>query len=89
MLAEIGKDNILKYLKALAAVGVVECIRDRDSGRSMGHKLWRLVRDLGPVRPLTWKDGRVFDPNTNTVIERPTNEQQGRIALARRTAAGL
>lgn len=88
MLAEIGKDNILKYLKALAAVGVVECIKDRDSGRSMGHKTWRLLKDLGPRRPLTWKDGRVFDPNTDAILERHTDEH-GRKGLARRTAASL
>jgi hypothetical protein len=95
-LAEIGKDNALKYLKALAAVGIVKVIKDRESGRIMGHKVWHLVRDLGPKRPLTWKDGRVYDPNLDQVFERLTTDDKETAGteadgtgMAGRTAAGL
>jgi|GEM_PF-1633249 len=90
-LAEIGKDNALKYLKALAAVGIVKVIKDRESGRVLGHKVWQLTRDLGPKRPLTWKDGRVYDPNSDAVFERPVpddHETTG-TGLVRRSAASL
>jgi hypothetical protein len=89
-LSEIGEDNARKYLKALAAVGIVKVIKERRSGEVLGHIVWQLAKDLGPKRPLTWKDGRVYDPNTDTVFERVADDHETTgTGVARRSAARL
>jgi flagellar basal body rod protein FlgC len=88
--AEIGKDNLKRYIRALAAVGYLRCIQERRSGASMGHAVWSLVRNSGPKHPLALKDGRVYDPNTDTVFERVADDHKTTgIGVARRSAAGL
>lgn len=63
--AEVGRDNLKKYIQALAETGYLRKLKERQSGRSMGHAKWRLVRDSGPKHPIARRDGSgVFDPNT-------------------------
>lgn len=66
--AEVGEENLRKYIKALAATGYLRETTAKDNGKSMGHAVWRLVRDSGPKHPIIRKDGTgVYDPNSGIV----------------------
>jgi hypothetical protein len=63
--AEIGEENLRKYLKALAKAGFIRTDRPKRNGHSMGHVVWMLTRDTGPRQPVVRKDGSgVWDQNT-------------------------
>jgi hypothetical protein len=68
--AEIGEDNIRKYLKGLSRAGVVRLVKKRQPGIPGSRDLWMLVRDTGPKPPLVRKDG-VYDQNTRNVYPYP------------------
>lgn len=58
-------DNARKYLKALSRAGIVRRLKDRAPGfapTSNGFVRFQLLRDLGPLAPLTGKTF-VTDPN--------------------------
>lgn len=65
--ATINRSNLEKYLKALIAVDIVRVAKPRVSGRPGSVDLLELVVNTGPKPPVPWKNGEVFDPNTNLV----------------------
>lgn len=62
--AEIGKDNLKKYIAALAGAGYIRIGKEKSNGSPSGHTVWRLARNSGPKHPLALNDGTVYDPNT-------------------------
>lgn len=67
--AEIGLDNLKKYLKALHRAGFLRQLRPKRSGRAMGHAIWRLVDCPGPLAPMVRRDQTgVYDPNRDRFI---------------------
>lgn len=66
--AEVGQDNLGKYLKALHRAGYLTLLRHRRNGSAGGHALWHLVRDSGPTAPIVRNDRTgVHDPNSGAV----------------------
>lgn len=62
--AEISRDNLRKYLKALDRAGYLVMVRPKQNGKSLGHAVWRLARDTGPRAPIVRTDSSgVYDPN--------------------------
>lgn len=62
--ADIGKYNLRAYLRALHRAGYLRLDRPRQSGKTLGHAVWRLVRHTGPKHPLPRRDNSgVYDPN--------------------------
>jgi hypothetical protein len=59
--ATISVPRLRIYLLALEAAGYVVIIRPK-TGRGTRH-LYRLVRNTGPLAPLPWCDGQVYDQN--------------------------
>lgn len=71
--AEAQHDNAKRYVRALARAGVIRVARPKQNGVKGGQTLYRLPLDLGPHAPRVQNDGRVWDPNTNQVLE-PRND---------------
>jgi hypothetical protein len=76
----IGQTNLEKYIKVLHRSGYLKLERPRQLGRSLGHAVWRLVRDTGPQYPIPRKDqSGVWDQNQQTlypfVEEKPHGHQ--------------
>lgn len=67
--AEVGTTNLRKWLAALTAAGYCRVSRDNRSGAAGSYRVYRLVRDSGPLRPLRRADGTVYDQNTKAVFE--------------------
>lgn len=60
----VRRDNLKHYLKALRLAGYIRIERPTQSGKSMGHAVWRLTRDTGPKHPLPRRDqSGVWDQN--------------------------
>ncbi|MEY4591519.1 MAG: hypothetical protein RIR18_414 [Pseudomonadota bacterium] len=70
-----GKDprnNINRYVNALASVGILMEMKRRAAPASLtsnGEKRWMLIRDVGRKAPVARSLGHVYDPNSQTVIE--------------------
>jgi len=66
--AEISRDNLRKYLKALDRAGYLVLAKPKRNGKSLGHAVWRLARDSGPRAPIVRTAGSgVYDPNQDTL----------------------
>ena len=65
--AQIRKDNFGRFIRPLARCGYLQCVKEHVSGSPGSYKIWRLIRNSGPNRPIPREDGRVFDPNTKKV----------------------
>lgn len=67
--ADIGADNLQKYLQALHRAGYLRLARPKRNGRVDGHALWHLLRNTGPRCPLIRRgDGAgLYDPNHDRV----------------------
>lgn len=66
--ADIRRNNLSKYLKALHQTGYLVRVRPKQNGKSLGHAVWRLARDSGPRAPIVRTDGSgVYDPNQDTL----------------------
>jgi hypothetical protein len=63
----IGESNLRKFLNALIAVDIVRVVKPRDRRITGGSAVMQLVVDSGPLPPITWTNGEVFDPNTKLV----------------------
>lgn len=64
----ISENALNSYLRDLGRAGYVKIQRPRQKGKSMGHAVWRLVRDTGPRQPIVRTDGTgVYDPNQDRV----------------------
>lgn len=61
----ISRNNLEKFIRVLAKAKYLRCVHENLSGSPGSFKVWLLIRNSGPKRPIPWKDGRVFDPNTN------------------------
>ncbi len=77
--AEVGQRNLNTYIRALSRAGYLALVRPRQSGKSLGHAIWRLSRDSGPQHPLPRRDGSgVYDPNQDTLYPYRDEASDGR-----------
>lgn len=67
--AEIGVDNVKRYVRGLTHANYLRCVRERQSGRKGGCSAWILIRNSGPQAPRLRSDGNTYDPNLNQVFE--------------------
>lgn len=67
MTSGIGRDNAKHYIYRLQAHGFVRKVKGNCSGVAGSHSTWLLVRHTGPEAPIAMRDGRVYDPNTDTI----------------------
>lgn len=72
--SQIKRDNLGRFIRPLVRCGYLRCVKENLSGSPGSFKVWRLIRNSGPKRPIPWKDGRVFDPNTKKVYGRDGEE---------------
>jgi len=64
MTVEVGESAVMKYCRALARAGYLQCARPRTSGRAGSRDVWQLVRDSGPLAPIRrWDGNGVYDRN--------------------------
>lgn len=63
--AETSRRNISNYVGSLHEAGYLH--KRRGTRQHASEVVWMLARDTGPNPPRVLRDGRVFDPNTNTV----------------------
>ena len=68
-MAAIKADNVKQYVARLEQAGYVRRLQARLNGRPGSHIVFGLVRDTGPLAPIPWVDGRLYDPNRKEVIE--------------------
>lgn len=67
----VMSQELAKYfIKALVQVGVVQPF----ASTAASDKLYRLVRDLGPIAPVVSLSMVVFDPNAKAVVGQPVLE---------------
>lgn len=78
--AKDPRNNIGRYVKVLAAAGVLVEMKRRVAPTSLtsnGEKRWMLVRDLGRKAPVArWTGGGVYDPNSGQTIGAPVIEAE-------------
>lgn len=66
--AAVNPANLQKYLLALDHAGYLALARPKQNGKAMGHAVWRLARDSGPLAPIVRANGSgVYDPNQATL----------------------
>lgn len=80
--ADVGKSNLEKYLKALIHVDIVRVAVPRVSGRPGSRDVLQLIVNTGPKPPVPWKNGQVYDPNTDMVHYVPGEEEDEQLAGA-------
>lgn len=66
MTAEISKANVKFFVARLLDAGYLTITQARRGGHSPNQ--YQLVRDNGPIAPISWKNGEVFDPNTRQIF---------------------
>lgn len=65
MTADVRRDNANHYVLSLALAGLVQKIRENQSGKAGSFAIWRLVRDPGPAAPIPCGHRKgLYDPNT-------------------------
>jgi len=67
-----GRDMASRYLRGLEQAGYVFRLQVKAPGTSLtsnGFVRWSLIRDTGPQAPVLRRDGTVFDPNTQEVVQ--------------------
>lgn len=72
--AEANRDNVRKYVAALAEAQYLRCVEPRRYGPAGGHAVWQLVRNTGPVAPRVSTDG-LYDYNLADPYEVPQNRE--------------
>ncbi len=65
--SQIKRDNLGRFIRSLVRCGYIRCVKEHVSGSPGSFKIWRLIRNSGPNRPIPRNDGQVFDPNTKKV----------------------
>jgi hypothetical protein len=74
----IGKNNLDNYIRALRRAGYIKLERPRESGKTLGHAIWRLVRNTGPRHPLPRKDQTgMWDQNQQKLYPYPEESKDG------------
>jgi len=63
--ATIKRDNATRYITGLLRAGYLRVSQANVSGCPGSFHVYQLVRDTGPLAPILWENGQVFDPNTS------------------------
>lgn len=66
-----ARNNLVKFLRRLEAVGIIARSAHRVPGEGMGNNgyaVWRLVRDIGRQAPVCRRAGQVYDPNAQALL---------------------
>lgn len=66
MTAEIRKGNVKFFVKRLLDAGYLVIAQARRGGHAPNR--YQLVRDTGPLAPIPWMNGEMFDPNTRQIF---------------------
>lgn len=67
MTAEIKERNCREFVQRLHAAGFLSIVKEGINGSPSGKRTrYRLVINKGPLAPIPWKNGKVYDPNTDT-----------------------
>lgn len=68
--AEVGEANVGTFLRGLLRYGYVAVTREKISGKRAGDRVYRLVKDTGPMPPRLFRDGAgLYDPNTGRTLQ--------------------
>ena len=93
--AEIGRNHVEKYVKALLQEGYVRIVQAKRQGVPGGDAVYQLVRDTGSHAPRIGK-GALLDPNLVPATPEPGDEpvtmkrrDYERALLCVRACAGL
>ena len=64
MTTDASESAVMKYVRALARAGYLQCAKPRCSGRAGSRDVWQLTRDSGPLAPIRrWDGSGVYDRN--------------------------
>lgn len=58
------RDNLNLYIGRLAKAGYLRCVSPAGPKRD---RVWRILRDTGPLPPVMRKHGGLYDPNTGEI----------------------
>lgn len=67
--ADVSLDNLRRFLLKLEGAGYLRRVQTNVSGRAGSRIIYRLVRNSGPKVPITYNNGRVYDPNLDRHFE--------------------
>lgn len=59
----VSLDNLRRFILKLEAAGYLTRVHGHVSGRAGSRIIYRLARNSGPKVPITYNNGRVYDPN--------------------------
>jgi hypothetical protein len=68
--AGLSQTNADKYIRALLRAGYLRVAQEHVSGRPGSYLIFQLVRDTGPLCPVCWKNGQVYDQNNKQTYGR-------------------
>jgi hypothetical protein len=72
--AEVGHSHATKYVRLLLQAQYLVLVAPKREGVAMGHAVYRLVRNTGPVAPRASADG-VFDANLADPYQMPPTKR--------------
>lgn len=61
--SDLTQTNADKYIRSLRRAGYLRIVQEIVSGRPGSFNVYQLIRDTGPLCPVCWSDGRVYDQN--------------------------
>jgi hypothetical protein len=70
----IGWSNCICYLRALRRAGYVRVTQQQRRGQPGGYVAYHLIRNTGPLPPIIWDQGLVYDQNTGQAFDQGTGE---------------
>lgn len=63
----ISESNANHYLRALQRAGFIRVITQNESGKPGSFTLYQIARNSGPLHPIVWGNGQMYDCNTGIV----------------------
>jgi len=70
----LTETNAAKFIRTLRRAGYLRVTQEHVSGRSGSYDVFQLIRDTGPLCPVCWGDGQVYDLNTKQTFGEARNE---------------
>lgn len=73
--ADIRLLNLRDYLRPLERIGYLRRLPRRIRGGPGSQMRYRLVHNTGPLAPVPWEGGTVYDPNLRQVVDAEASAQ--------------
>jgi len=74
MTAGITEGNLFVFMRRLVRAGYLRIVKEREINCPGSRTVYQLVRNTGPLQPIPWNNGEVYDQNTREVFGQPKCE---------------